>query len=51
LLNYVDMYVARASWPSSNGKVYQSIYCNASQSFPSMFSRYLPVVFSDSLRL
>jgi len=22
---YVDMYVARASWPSSNGKSYQSI--------------------------
>lgn len=27
---YVDMYVARASWPSSNGKSYQSIYLRES---------------------
>src|SRR5437879_12485209 len=27
---YVDMYVARASWPSSNGKTYQSIYLRES---------------------
>ena len=27
---YVDMYVARASWPSANGKVYQSIYLRES---------------------
>ena len=26
----VDMYVARASWPSSNGKVYESIYLRES---------------------
>lgn len=28
--HYVDMYVARASWPSSNGKTYQSIYLRES---------------------
>ena len=28
--HYVDMYVARASWPSSNGKSYQSIYLRES---------------------
>ena len=27
---YVDMYVARASWPSSNGKSYQSVYLRES---------------------
>src|ERR1039457_972139 len=27
---YVDMYVARASWPSSNGKSYQSIHLRES---------------------
>lgn len=27
---YVDMYVARASWPSANGKSYQSIYLRES---------------------
>ena len=27
---YVDMYIARASWPSSNGKSYQSIYLRES---------------------
>jgi Transposase DDE domain len=27
---YVDMYVARASWPSSNGKIYQSIFLRQS---------------------
>ncbi len=27
---YVDMYVARAKWPSSNGKVYESIYLRES---------------------
>src|SRR6266498_2606438 len=27
---YVDMYLARASWPSSNGKSYQSIYLRES---------------------
>lgn len=27
---YVDMYVARASWPSSNGKVYESIHLRES---------------------
>ena len=26
----VDMYVARASWPSSNGKIYQSIFLRQS---------------------
>ena len=31
LLRYnVDMYVARASWPSANGKIYQSIYLRES---------------------
>ncbi|HEX8812040.1 MAG TPA: IS1634 family transposase [Terracidiphilus sp.] len=30
MLYYVDMYVARASWPSSNGKVYESIYLRES---------------------
>jgi Transposase DDE domain len=30
VLYYVDMYVARASWPSSNGKSYQSIYLRES---------------------
>src|SRR5271167_378681 len=30
MLYYVDMYVARASWPSSNRKVYQSIYLRES---------------------
>ena len=29
-LYYVDMYIARASWPSSNGKVYESIYLRES---------------------
>jgi len=29
-LYYVDMYVARASWPSANGKSYQSIYLRES---------------------
>jgi hypothetical protein len=29
-LYYVDMYVARALWPSSNGKTYQSIYLRES---------------------
>jgi hypothetical protein len=27
---YVDMYVARATWPSSNGKAYESIYLRES---------------------
>src|SRR2546422_6108714 len=27
---HVDMYVARASWPSSNGKIYQSIFLRQS---------------------
>ena len=27
---YVDMYVARASWPSANGKSYQSTYLRES---------------------
>jgi len=26
----VDIYVARASWPSANGKTYQSVYLRAS---------------------
>src|ERR1017187_4640035 len=30
LFYYVDMYVARASWPSSNGKSYQSIHLRES---------------------
>jgi len=30
MLYYVDMYVARASWPSANGKVYESIYLRES---------------------
>src|SRR5260370_19399602 len=31
ILSYnVDMYVARASWPSSNGKIYQSIFLRQS---------------------
>jgi hypothetical protein len=29
-LYYVDMYVARATWPSSNGKSYQSVYLRES---------------------
>ena len=29
-LYYVDMYVARASWPSANGKIYTSIYLRES---------------------
>ena len=27
---YVDMHVARARWPSSNGKTYESIYLRES---------------------
>ncbi len=30
LLYYVDMHIARASWPSANGKVYESIYLRES---------------------
>src|ERR1039457_3811596 len=30
VLYYVDMYVARARWPSSNGKTYESIYLRES---------------------
>ncbi|MDQ2898791.1 MAG: hypothetical protein M3Y07_03205, partial [Acidobacteriota bacterium] len=30
LVYYVDMYVARAHWPSTNGKTYQSIYLRES---------------------
>jgi hypothetical protein len=30
LLYYVDMYISRAAWPSSNGKTYQSIYLRES---------------------
>jgi hypothetical protein len=29
-LYYVDMYISRAAWPSSNGKTYQSIYLRES---------------------
>ena len=30
VLYYVDMHVARARWPSSNGKTYESIYLRES---------------------
>ncbi len=30
IVHHVDMYVARASWPSANGKVYTSIYLRES---------------------
>lgn len=30
MLYYVDMYIARASWPSANGKIYTSIYLRES---------------------
>src|SRR5215472_13048886 len=30
MLYYVGLYIAHASWPSSNGKVYESIYLRES---------------------
>ena len=30
LVYFVDMYIARATWPSSNGKSYESIYLRES---------------------